>query len=143
VLDAGDSVVEPVDRFLAHLSAVDRSPQTVRSYAFDLRDLFAFLLQPSNQPKGTASELLDDQTGELARWSRLSESNRRPSHYEEELQRLICSLPALLATQMPPASAGFPMRIRRFVPRVMPYIPTTLGRGLRLVGPDQVHRPTF
>lgn len=45
VLDAEYSVVRPVDRFLAHLSAVDRSPQTVRSYAFDLRDLFSFLLQ--------------------------------------------------------------------------------------------------
>ena len=45
VLDAEYSVVGPVDRFLAHLSAVDRSPQTVRSYAFDLRDLFALLLQ--------------------------------------------------------------------------------------------------
>ena len=39
------AVVGPVDRFLAHLSAVDWSPQTVRSYVFDLRGLFAFLLQ--------------------------------------------------------------------------------------------------
>ena len=33
------------DRFLAHLSAVGPSLQTVRSYTFDLRDLCAFLLQ--------------------------------------------------------------------------------------------------
>lgn len=45
VLDEDYAVVGPADRFLAHLSAVERSPQTVRSYAFDLRDLFAFLLQ--------------------------------------------------------------------------------------------------
>jgi hypothetical protein len=45
VLDEQYAVVGPVDRFLTHLSAVDRSPQTVRSYAFDLRGLFAFLLQ--------------------------------------------------------------------------------------------------
>src|SRR5690349_16262516 len=29
-------------------------------------------------------------------WSRLSESNRRPSHYEEERHRRLWSLPALL-----------------------------------------------
>jgi site-specific recombinase XerC len=45
VLAADYAVVEPVDRFLAHLSSVDRSPTTVRSYAFDLRDLFNFLAQ--------------------------------------------------------------------------------------------------
>ncbi|WP_405059767.1 site-specific integrase [Kribbella sp. NBC_01505] len=45
VLDAEYAVVRPVDRYLAHLSSVERSPQTVRSYAFDLRDLFTFLLQ--------------------------------------------------------------------------------------------------
>ncbi|WP_241996440.1 hypothetical protein [Kribbella antiqua] len=45
MLDEQYAVVGPVDRFLAHLSAVDRSPQTMRSYAFDLRDLCAFLLQ--------------------------------------------------------------------------------------------------
>jgi hypothetical protein len=83
VLDAGYSVVEPVDRFSGASEcggpvAADGAVVRVR-----LRDLFAFLLQLSNQPKGTASELLDDQTGELARRSRLSESNRRPSHYEE------------------------------------------------------------
>jgi integrase/recombinase XerD len=36
-------VVEPVDRFLAHLTATERSPNTVKAYAHDLRDLFAFL----------------------------------------------------------------------------------------------------
>jgi integrase/recombinase XerD len=36
-------VVEPVDRYLAHLTAIERSPNTVRAYAHDLRDFFAFL----------------------------------------------------------------------------------------------------
>ena len=36
-------VVDPVDRFLAHLTAIDRSPNTVRAYAHDLRDYFEFL----------------------------------------------------------------------------------------------------
>lgn len=43
VLDAGFAVVEPLDTFLAHLTAIERSPGTVRSYAFDLRDFFTFL----------------------------------------------------------------------------------------------------
>lgn len=36
-------VVEPVERFLVHMSAVERSPNTVRAYAHDLKDYFTFL----------------------------------------------------------------------------------------------------
>lgn len=36
-------VVGPADRFLAHLTAIERSPNTVRAYAHDLRDYFSFL----------------------------------------------------------------------------------------------------
>ena len=43
VLTGGGLIVEPVDRFLAHLTAIDRSPNTVRAYAHDLRDYFEFL----------------------------------------------------------------------------------------------------
>jgi len=43
VLDDTFTVVAPVDEFLAHLTAIERSPGTVRSYAFDLRDYFEFL----------------------------------------------------------------------------------------------------
>jgi len=39
----GDGVVDPAERFLAYLSATERSPNTVRAYAHDLRDLFEFL----------------------------------------------------------------------------------------------------
>jgi integrase/recombinase XerD len=35
--------LDPVDRFPAHLTAIDRSPNTVRAYAHDLRDYFEFL----------------------------------------------------------------------------------------------------
>src|SRR3979411_1921396 len=40
---ADGQVVDPADRFLAHLTAIDRSPNTVRAYAHDLRDYFEFL----------------------------------------------------------------------------------------------------
>ena len=35
--------VEPVERFLAFLAAIERSPNTVKAYAHDLKDWFAFL----------------------------------------------------------------------------------------------------
>lgn len=40
----GDFVpVEPVERFLAYLSSIERSPNTVKAYAHDLKDWFDFL----------------------------------------------------------------------------------------------------
>jgi hypothetical protein len=43
VVDETFAVVDPVDEFLAHLTVIERSPGTVRSYAFDLRHYFEFL----------------------------------------------------------------------------------------------------
>jgi len=38
-----DGMIGPAERFLAHLTAIERSPNTVRAYAHDLRDFFDFL----------------------------------------------------------------------------------------------------
>ena len=38
-------LVEPVERYLAYLTAVERSPNTIRAYAFDLKDCWVFLRQ--------------------------------------------------------------------------------------------------
>ena len=35
--------VEPAEQFLGYLSAVERSPNTVKAYAHDLKDWFAYL----------------------------------------------------------------------------------------------------
>jgi site-specific recombinase XerD len=40
--DDGDPV-EPAERFLAYLSSIERSPNTVKSYAHDLKDWFGYL----------------------------------------------------------------------------------------------------
>jgi integrase/recombinase XerD len=43
LLGEDHSPVEPVERFLAFLSAIERSPNTVKAYAHDLKDWFSFL----------------------------------------------------------------------------------------------------
>ena len=43
VLGEDQVPVEPVERFLAFLAAIERSPNTIKAYAHDLKDWFAFL----------------------------------------------------------------------------------------------------
>jgi integrase/recombinase XerD len=38
-----DGPIEPVERWLAYLTAIERSPNTVKAYAHDLKDWFTFL----------------------------------------------------------------------------------------------------
>lgn len=38
-----DGPVQPIERYLAYLTDIERSPNTVRAYAHDLRDWFVFL----------------------------------------------------------------------------------------------------
>ena len=73
VLDGQYVVVEPVEQFLAYLAAVERSPNTVRSYAFDLRDYFWFL---GRQGVGWVDVGLED-LGRFVAWLRLPPAARR------------------------------------------------------------------
>src|SRR6266404_2435031 len=43
VVDDGLVAVAPAERYLAHLAAIERSPNTVRAYAYGLRLWFEFL----------------------------------------------------------------------------------------------------
>ena len=43
VLGEDDVPVAPVDRFLAYLTDIGRSPNTVRAYAHDLKDYWVFI----------------------------------------------------------------------------------------------------
>jgi site-specific recombinase XerD len=63
----GGAVVEPADRFLAHLTAIERSPNTVRAYGHDLRDYFEFLDRHGLEWDGVALEDL----GRFVTWLRL------------------------------------------------------------------------
>lgn len=65
-------VVEPVDRYLAHLTAIERSPNTVKAYAHDLRDFFAFV--GSRELDWTRVTLED--VGRFVAWLRLAAEAR-------------------------------------------------------------------
>ena len=54
-LDRQGRAVEPVERYLAYLSGIERSPNTVKAYAHDLKDWFAFLGAPGPGLAGGAA----------------------------------------------------------------------------------------
>ena len=43
VLGDDDTPVAPIERYLAYLTDIERSPNTVKAYAHDLKDWFVFL----------------------------------------------------------------------------------------------------
>lgn len=59
--------VEPVERYLAFLADVGRSPNTVKAYAHDLKDWFAFLAGRSADWRGVRLE----DVGEFVAWLQL------------------------------------------------------------------------
>jgi integrase/recombinase XerD len=73
VVDDSFALIDPVERFLAHLAVVERSPGTVRSYAFDLRDFFWFL---SRHGLDWTAVRLED-FGQFVGWLRLPPAARR------------------------------------------------------------------
>ncbi len=60
-------VVEPVERFLAHLTSIERSPNTVKAYAHDLQDFFVYL---GSRDLQWSSVALED-VGRFLAWLRL------------------------------------------------------------------------
>jgi Phage integrase, N-terminal SAM-like domain len=67
VLGDDDVPVAPVERYLAYLSDIERSPNTVKAYAHDLKDWFAFL---ADRGLDWRAVQLDD-VGEFVAWLRL------------------------------------------------------------------------
>jgi len=64
--------VEPAERFLAYLAAVERSPNTVKAYAHDLKDWFMFL---GNRGVAWQSVTVEEVAGFVA-WLRLPPAAR-------------------------------------------------------------------
>ncbi len=72
VLDGDGVPVEPLERYLAYLTDVERSPNTVRAYAFDLRDFWVFL---AGRGLDWRAVRLED-IGEYVAWLRLPAAGR-------------------------------------------------------------------
>lgn len=73
VIDDCHAMIDPVDRYLAFLSASDHSPNTVRAYAHDLRDFFEFLC---GRDRHWRSVTLED-LGRFIEWLRLPKGRPR------------------------------------------------------------------
>ena len=72
VLDDGGGPVEPIERYLAYLTDIERSPNTVKAYAHDLKDWFVFLSTRSLDWREVRLEDL----GEFVAWLRLPPAGR-------------------------------------------------------------------
>jgi len=67
VLSEDGVPLEPVDRYLAYLSDIERSPNTVKAYAHDLKDWFVFLAGLALDWR----EVRLEDVGEFVGWLRL------------------------------------------------------------------------
>jgi integrase/recombinase XerD len=72
VLGADDAPVEPVERYLAYLTGIERSPNTVKAYAHDLKDYWVFL---AHRDLDWREVRLED-VGEFVAWLRLPPAGR-------------------------------------------------------------------
>src|SRR5258706_13444084 len=72
VLGDDDLPVAPVERYLAHLTDIERSPNTVKAYAHDLKDYWTFLtFRGLDWREGRLEDL-----GEEVAWLRLPPAGR-------------------------------------------------------------------
>ena len=67
VLGHDDVPVEPIERFLAYLTDIERSPNTVKAYAHDLKDYWVFLTARGLDWR----EVCLEDVAEFAAWLRL------------------------------------------------------------------------
>lgn len=72
VLGGDGSPIGPVERFLAHLSDIERSPNTVKAYAHDLKDYWSFLAARDLDWR----EVRLEDVGEFVAWLRLPPAAR-------------------------------------------------------------------
>jgi integrase/recombinase XerD len=87
LVDRDAAVVEPVEAFLAHLHAVERSPNTIKAYAHDLRDWFEFLDQRGLE----WSQVRLEDVGRFVAWLRLPGTARAGNVAALPTAESICS----------------------------------------------------
>ncbi len=71
VLGDDAAPVEPIERYLAYLSDIERSPNTVKAYAHDLKDWFSFLGIRGLDWREVRREVRLEDVGEFVAWLRL------------------------------------------------------------------------
>jgi integrase/recombinase XerD len=72
VLDQDGGPVEPIERYLAYLTDIERSPNTIKAYAHDLKDYWVFLRR---QGLDWREARLED-IGEYVAWLRMPPASR-------------------------------------------------------------------
>jgi integrase/recombinase XerD len=72
VLGEDDAPVAPVEAYLAYLTGIERSPNTVRTYAHDLKDDWGFLVHRGLDWR----EVRLEDVGEYVAWLRLPPAGR-------------------------------------------------------------------
>lgn len=75
VLGEDDRPIEPIERYLAYLTAIERSPNSVKAYAHDLKDFFGSLRSRSLDWQQVRLEDI----GEFVSWLRLPPAGRTGS----------------------------------------------------------------
>lgn len=61
VLGEDDTPLAPIERYLAYLSDIEKSPNTVKAYAHDLKDWFVFQAVPAPHQQVLAGSRPGDQ----------------------------------------------------------------------------------
>ena len=121
VLGDDDVPVVPVDRFLAYLTDIGRSPNTVKAYSHDLKDYWEFL---SSRSLDWREARLED-VGEFVAWLQLPPAGRAGA---------VAVLPSAAAgVTAATVNRSWPTRTRGFAAN-SPAHWATSGRH----GPDQV-----
>lgn len=72
VLDEDGGPVEPIERYLAYLTDIERSPNTIKAYAHDLKDYWVFLRHRGLDWRETRLEDI----GEYVAWLQLPPAGR-------------------------------------------------------------------
>ena len=75
VVGADDAPVAPIERYLSYLADIERSPDTIKAYAHDVKDWFTFLADCGTDWRTVRLE----DVGEFVAWLRLSARQGRIS----------------------------------------------------------------